>query len=197
MILQHFQERNSVWVILNYLLFSKIRILLILQQLKVRILVPWECVGWIFMRHTSVNIFGKYLFKFRQIYCSHCTNTYCNLNKYSVKSPHSLAESHCMKDTLQCIESASNSFIENQYEKMQSRKGSRTCLCYLYFNLSNFNFASSAMLCDDAMTMLLFCRRVLMIALRRWTVPQCTPFDKLTCWLCIKTNTFCKLENYI
>ena len=31
-------------------------ILLILEQLKVRILLPWECVGWIFMRrHTSVS----------------------------------------------------------------------------------------------------------------------------------------------
>ena len=86
LILQNFQERNSVWVILNYLLFSKIGILLILQQLKVRILVPWECVGWIFMRHTSVNIFGKYLFKFRQIYCSNCTNTFCNFNKYILQS---------------------------------------------------------------------------------------------------------------
>ena len=48
-------EAECFWICL---LFSKMGILLILQQLKVRILLPWECVGWIFMRrHTSVSFF--------------------------------------------------------------------------------------------------------------------------------------------
>ena len=49
---------SEVCVILNCLPYSKIGILLILQQLKVRILLPWECVGWIFMRDTSVSFFS-------------------------------------------------------------------------------------------------------------------------------------------
>ena len=48
----------EVCMILNCLPYSTIGILLILQQLKVRILLPWECVGWIFMRDTSVSFFS-------------------------------------------------------------------------------------------------------------------------------------------
>ena len=126
-----------------------------LRMCRMNIYAAYVCEY--FLANIFLNL-DKYTVHIVQIHFAISTSTFCS-RKSTFSGRISLHERH--------IKSAKNSNIENLYEKMQSRKGSRTCLCYLYFNLSNFNFASSAMLCDDAMTMLLFCRRVLMIALRR------------------------------